>query len=149
MEQRHGGNRNHKIITRNEPDHDGVGFARERFMKLRLSLLGLVFAVVVGTAFAHGNKVYVKGTVEKLGADSVEVKTADGKTVEVKYADTTIFLSRSNNEDKPAKASDLAAGELVVIYATGKGMILAADEMQFSVPAAVKTVPPVPWTPRS
>ena len=144
MEQRHGGNRNHKIITRNEPDHDGVGFARERFMKLRLSLLGLVFAVVVGTAFAHGNKVHVKGTVEKIGADSVAVKTADGKTVEVKFAATTIFLSRSNNEDKPAKASDLAAGDLVVIHATPKDKILEADEIKFSVPAAVKTGALVP-----
>src|SRR5437762_5403394 len=149
MEQRHGGNRNHKIITRNEPDYDGVGFARERFMKLRLSLLGLFLAVVVGTAFAHGNKVHVKGTVEKIGADSVAVKTADGKTVEVKFAATTIFLSRSNNEDKPAKASDLAAGDLVVIHATPKDKILEADEIKFSVPAAGKTGAPVPPTPKS
>ena len=118
-------------------------------MKLRLSLLGLFFAVVVGTAFAHGNKVHVKGTVEKIGADSVAVKTADGKTVEVEFAATTIFLSRSNNEDKPAKASDLAAGDLVVIHATPKDKILEADEIKFSVPAAVKTGAPVPAKPKS
>jgi len=34
-------------------------------MKLRLSLLALLFALVTGTAFAHGNKVHVSGTVEK------------------------------------------------------------------------------------
>src|SRR5213078_4899003 len=107
MEQRHGGNRNHKIITRNEPDHEGAGFARETFMKLRLSLLGLFFAVVVRTAFAHGSKVHVKGTVEKIGADSVVVKTADGKSAQMAIDASTVFLSRSNNEDKPAKASDL------------------------------------------
>src|SRR5437588_11781865 len=109
MEQRHGGNRNHKIITRNEPDHEGAGFARETFMKLRLSLLGLFFAVVVGTAFAHGSKVHVKGTVEKIGADSVVVKTADGKSVEVKFAASTVFVSRSNNADKPEKPKKLGA----------------------------------------
>src|SRR5437016_13176093 len=100
MEQRHGGNRNHKIITRNEPDHDGVGFARERFMKLRLSLLGLVFAVVVGTAFAHGNKVHVKGTVEKFGANSVRGKTQAGRTVKGKSAVTTTFWRGSINKTK-------------------------------------------------
>src|SRR5256886_16718569 len=85
-------------------------------MKLRLSLLALLFALVTGTAFAHGNKVHVRGTVEKISADSVVVKTADGKSVEVKFAASTVFLSRSNNEDKPAKAGDLAPGNLVVIH---------------------------------
>src|SRR6267143_3640130 len=107
MEQRHNGNRNHKIITRNEQHHDGVGFARETVMKLRLFLVSLFFAVVMGAAFAHGNKVHVKGTVEKIGADAVLVKTADGKSVEVKFAPATVFLSRSNNEEKLAKAGDL------------------------------------------
>ena len=59
-------------------------------MNLRLSLLGLFFAVVVATAFAHGSKVHVKGTVEKISADSVVVKTADGKSVEVKFAASTV-----------------------------------------------------------
>ena len=118
-------------------------------MKLRLSLLGLFFAVVVGTAFAHGSKVHVKGTVEKIGADSVVVKTADGKSVEVKFAATTVFLSRSNNEDKPAKASDLATGDLVVIHATPKDKILEADEIKFSVPAATKTAVTAPAKPKS
>jgi len=118
-------------------------------MKLRLSLLGLFFAVVVGTAFAHGSKVHVKGTVEKIGADSVVVKTADGKSVEVKFAASTVFLSRSNNEDKPAKASDLATGDLVVIHATPKDKILEADEIKFSVPAAAKTAVTAPAKPKS
>jgi len=118
-------------------------------MKLRLSLLGFFFAAVTGVAFAHGNKVHVKGTVEKVGADVVVVKTTDGKSVEVKFAATTVFLSRSNNEDKPAKASDLAAGDLVVIHATPKDKILEAEEVRFSVPTTAKTAVAAPAKPKS
>src|SRR6266581_3828511 len=116
-------------------------------MKLRISSLALLFALAMGTALAHGNKVHVRGTVEKISADSVVVKTADGKSVEVKFAASTVFLSRANNEDKPAKASDLAAGDLVVIHATPKDNALRADEIKFSAAAAAKpavTSPPKP-----
>ena len=116
-------------------------------MKLRLPLLALLLALVTGTAFAHGNKVHVRGTVEKISADSVVVKTADGKSVQVKIAASTVFLSRANNEDKPARAGDLAAGDLVVIHATPKDNALRADEIKFSAPAAAKpavTSPPKP-----
>src|SRR5437879_11704667 len=84
-------------------------------MKLRISSLALLFALAMGTALAHGNKVHVRGTVEKISADSVVVKTADGKSVEVKFAASTVFLSRATNEDKTAKAGDLGAGGLVVL----------------------------------
>ena len=117
-------------------------------MKVRLSLLALLFALATGTAFAHGNKVHVRGTVEKISADSVVVKTADGKSVEVKIAASTVFLSRANNEDKPAKAGDLAAGDLVVIHATPKDNILEADEIKFSVAAAAKRATPAPTKPK-
>ena len=117
-------------------------------MKLRLSLLALLFVLVTGTAFAHGNKVHIRGTVEKISADSVVVKTADGKSVEVKIAASTVFLSRANNEDKPAKAGDLVAGDLVVIHATPKDNILEADEIKFSVAAAAKRATPAPTKPK-
>src|SRR5713226_7645798 len=113
-------------------------------MELRISSLVLLFALAMGTAFAHGNKVHVRGTVEKISADSVVVKTADGKSVEVKIAVSTVFLSRANNEDKPAKAGDLAAGDLVVIHATPKDNILEADEIKFSVPPAARPAKPAP-----
>ncbi len=118
-------------------------------MKLRISSLALLFALAMGTALAHGNKVHVRGTVEKISADSVVVKTADGKSVEVKFAASTVFLSRANNEDKPAKAGDLAAGDLVVIHATPKDKTLEADEIKFSGPAAAKTATPAPQKPKS
>ena len=118
-------------------------------MKLRLSLLALLFAVVAGTAFAHGNKVHVRGTIEKIGADSVVVKAADGKSVEVKIGASTVFLARANNEDKPAKAGDLAVGDVVVIHATPKDNTLEADEIKFSVPAAAKAGTPAAQKPKS
>ena len=117
-------------------------------MKLRLPLLALLFALVAGTAFTHGNKVHVRGTVEKISADSLVVKTADWKSVEVKIAASTVFLSRANNEDKPAKAGDLAAGDLVVIHATPKDKTLEADEIKFSGPAAAKTATRAPQKPK-
>ncbi len=107
-------------------------------MKLRLAMLALTLGIVTGAALAHGSKVHVMGTVEKISADSVAVKTKDGKSVEVKLVASTVYLSRSNNEDRPAKFSDLAPGDLVVIHATPKGSLLEADEVKFSVPGANK-----------
>jgi hypothetical protein len=118
-------------------------------MRLRLGSLALLIALVTSIAFAHGTKVHVRGTVEKISADSLVVKTADGKSVEVKIAASTVFLSRSNNEDKPAKAGDLAAGDLVVIHATQKDNTLEADEIKFSVPAGPKTAVPAATKPKS
>jgi hypothetical protein len=111
-------------------------------MKLRILSLALLFTVIGGTAFAHGNKIHVRGSVEKINADSLVVKTADGKSVDVRFSASTVFLSRSSNEDKPAKAGDLAVGDLVVIHATPKDNTLEADEIKFSIPAAAKgTIP--------
>ncbi len=120
-------------------------------MKLREPLLALLFVFVAGNAFAHGNKVHVSGTVEKISAESMLVKTRDGKSVEVKLVPSTVYLSHvagkaakpaDLSEDKPAKLSEIAVGNLVVIHATSKNNALEADEIKFSVPAAPKpTVP--------
>jgi len=132
-----------------KPLHADHSFQRETLMKLRLSSLALLFALATNTACAHDNKVHVSGTVEKISADSLVVKTADGKSVEVKIAVSTVFLSRSNNEDKPAKAADLAAGDRVVIHATPKDNILEADEIKFSVPPAARPAKPAPAKPKT
>lgn len=127
------------------------------FKKLRLGSLALLFAFATGLAFAHGNKVHVSGTVEKIGADSVLVKTRDGKSVEVKLVATTVYLSHmvdktakptDLSEDKPAKLSDVAVGDLVVIHATPKNNALEADEVKFSVPGAAKPATVAPAKPK-
>jgi hypothetical protein len=122
----------------------------ERFMKLRTTILALLAMLFLGSAFAHGNKVHVRGTIERVNADSVVIKTPDGKSVEVKLVASTVYLLHvidksakpsGASEDKPAKVSDLAAGELVVIHATPKDNSLEADEIKFSLPAAAKAKP--------
>jgi hypothetical protein len=127
-------------------------------MKLRLFSLALLFVFVAGMPFAHGNKVHVSGTIEKISAESVVVKTRDGKSVEVKLLASTVYLSHVTdktakpadlNEDKPAKLSDVAVGDLVVIHATPKDNGLEADEVRFSVPGAAKAATPAPAKPKS
>jgi hypothetical protein len=126
-------------------------------MKVRLLMLGLLIALASGAGFAHGNKVHVRGTIEKINTDSVQVKTPDGKSVEVKLAGSTVYLlhvtetqaTPSESADKPAKVSDLAIGDLVVIHATPKGGTLEADEIKFSVPGTNKTAPSSGTKPKS
>ena len=126
-------------------------------MKLSASLLALLFVFVAGNAFAHGEKIHVSGTVEKISAESMLVKTRDGKSVEVKLVASTVYISHVTgkaakpadlSEDKPAKLSEIAVGNLVVIHATSKNNALEADEFKFSVPASPKAAVPAPAKPK-
>jgi hypothetical protein len=107
-------------------------------MKRRIFMFLFFLALASGSALAHGNKVHVRGTVQKISADSVLVKTPDGKSVEVKLMPATVYVLRSNGQDKPAKFADLAAGDFVVIHATPKDSSLEGDEVKFSAPATTK-----------
>ncbi|HEX8880505.1 MAG TPA: hypothetical protein VF749_10775 [Candidatus Acidoferrum sp.] len=111
----------------------------------------LALAFAGGAAFAHGNKVHVKGTVEKIGGDSLQVRTAEGKTVEVKLVASTVYVLHTRtkpgnapdaNEDKPARLADLAVGDAVVIHATPKEGSLEAEEIKFSAPTSNKMASP-------
>jgi hypothetical protein len=122
-------------------------------MKARWLLLTVLLGLAGGLAVAHGTKVHIRGTVEKISADSLQVRTPDGKTVEVKLGASTVYVlhaseklanekagvRRVGDEDKPAKVSDLAVGDLVVIHATPKGSALEADEVKFSLPPKPKS----------
>ena len=127
-------------------------------MKVRLFVLTFLFALVAGMALAHGNKVHVSGTIEKISAESVVVKTRDGKSVQVKLVASTVYLSHvadknakpvDLSEDKPAKLSDMAVGDLVVIHATLKDNSLEAEEVKFSVPGTAKPATATPAKPKS
>ena len=121
----------------------------ERYMKanwLKLTL-ALALAFVGGAALAHGNKVHIKGKVEKIGANSLQVKTGDGKNVEVKLVPSTVYVVHTppkpsdlpnSSENKPAKLADLAVGNAVVIHATPKDGSLEADEVMFSTAGSDK-----------
>lgn len=105
-------------------------------MKKKLSSVLAIAVLIASTALAHGDKKHVVGTLEKINADSVVVRNAAGKSVEVKLVASTIYVSHSGNEDKPAKLADLAVGDRVVIHATPKGETLEANEVRFSAPTA-------------
>ena len=98
--------------------------------------------LTVSLAMAHGDKKHVVGTLEKINADSVTVRTTDGKSVEVKLLPSTLYVSRVGNEDKSAQLSDLAIGDRVVVHATPKGETLEANEIKFSTKAAAAAAKP-------
>ena len=89
----------------------------------------LIALAVAAPAFAHGEKKHVVGTIEKVSAEAVSVKTKEGKSVEVKLAPTTTYVT---SDDKPAKFADLAVGQRVVIHADAKGADLIAATVKFS-----------------
>jgi hypothetical protein len=101
-------------------------------MKLRWIALLIAFALAA-PAFAHGDKKHVVGTIEKLSAEAVSVKTKEGKSVEVKLAPTTTYVT---SDDKPAKFADLAVGQRVVIHADPKGADLIAATVKFATGVA-------------
>jgi ABC-type Fe3+-hydroxamate transport system substrate-binding protein len=97
-------------------------------MKHRWMVL-LLAALVALPALGHGDKKHVVGTIEKLTAESIVVKTQDGTPVEVKLAPTTHYVTSAG---KPAKFTDLAVGHRVVIHADPKGADLVAATVKFS-----------------
>lgn len=110
-------------------------------MRAKLYTLIALIVITTGVAMAHGDEKHVVGTLEKIKADSVIVKTADGKSVEVKLVASTVYFSHVGNEDKSAQLSDLAVGDRVVIHATPNGETLEANEVKFSTKAAAVAKP--------
>lgn len=119
-------------------------------MKVRSLTMLLVFVLAAGATLAHGDKKHITGIVDKITADSVFVKTADGKTVEVKLVAATVYVLHTASStgaatdataDKPAKLSDLAVGDRVLIHATPKGETLEAAEVKFSAGTAPAAKP--------
>jgi len=101
----------------------------------RIVLALLAAAALSFGVAAHGHKQHVSGTIKKINVDSIVVKRKDGSSIVVKLSSSTMFIRRSGNTDKSAKAEDLAVGDLVVIHATPKATGLEADEVKFSTPA--------------
>jgi hypothetical protein len=118
-------------------------------MKFRFFSFFALIVLTVAGGFAHGNKKHITGTLEKINADSVVVKTTDGKSVEVKLVAATAYVSRTDKADKPAKISDLVVGDRVVIHATPKGEALEADEIKFSPASAAHAAVPTGKKPGS
>lgn len=96
-----------------------------------------VLLVTGAAAMEHGGKKHVIGTVEKVGPDSVTVKTEQG-SVTVKLVSSTVYLSvGADKVSKPAKLNDLQVGDRVVIHANTKpDESLEAEEVRFSATPA-------------
>ena len=114
-----------------------IGKTNSKFYALLVML-----ALAASVTLAHGDKKHVIGTVEKVNADSIVVKTAAGQSVTVKLLPSTIFVWRDGGEDRPAKQGELAVGNRVVIHATPRGETLEANEVRFSAPSAAATAKP-------
>jgi hypothetical protein len=128
-------------------------FDEEKLMRLRfLGFLGLLFLAATACV-AHGTKKHVIGTIERVNPDSVVVKTAEGKSVEVKLVATTAYILRIEKTDKAAKVADLAVGQRVVIHSTPhttpKGETLEADEIKFSPSTSAHAATPTAAKPKS
>ncbi len=119
-------------------------------MRVRFAALFLALGALCSAAFAHGDLKHISGTVEKITAGSVFVKTADGKSVEVKIVSSTVYVLHVASQpgtppdgslDKPAKLADLAVGDRVLIHAKPGGETLEAAEVKFSAPVAAAAKP--------
>jgi hypothetical protein len=103
------------------------GVEKGGIVKRCFLFLSVILLAGASIAWAHGDKKHVLGTVEKISADSVTVKTADGQSVEVKLVPETVFLKSGH----AATWKELSAGDRVVIHATPKGAALEASEVKF------------------
>jgi hypothetical protein len=111
-------------------------------MRAKVFTLIALIVLTASVAMAHGDKKHVIGTLEKINVDSVVVKTADGKSVEVKLVASTMYVSHVGNEDKSAQLSNLTVGDRVVIHATPNGESLEANEIKFSSKSPTGTAKP-------
>jgi hypothetical protein len=108
-------------------------------MKTRALILMICLSLAAVAASAHGDEEHVMGTVTKITADAITVKTTASAPVTVAVVAATTFTKGKT----AAKLADLGVGDRVVIHAKepeeGK---LVADTVQFtSKPAATHSTP--------
>ncbi len=85
-------------------------------MRSRTLLLGSFIALLAVPAMAQGNNaIDVRGTVEKVDATSISVKTDDGQVDTIKIAPSAIYI-----EQAPAKLSDIKNNDFVASAAVRK-----------------------------
>src|SRR5947209_15083356 len=79
MKQRLRPSRNLTLVGGNEAVTATARGTMEKTMKAKWLTLTLALAFAGGAAFAHGNKVHVKGTVEKIDGGSLQVRTPEAR----------------------------------------------------------------------
>src|SRR3990172_2758573 len=109
---------------------------------LKRSAVALILTTCVATfAFGHEGKVHVMGTVTKLSANQVTVKTVDGKTTTILLKKDTKYL-KGEKGNSAASASDLKVGQRVVIDVTGQGQKATAIEIRLGIQGMDRGVKP-------
>ena len=95
----------------------------------RIVAISIAVLCVTVVTWAHGNETHVMGTVTKISANSITVRTAarTHKMVTVFIVPSTKFL-KSGAE---ASLKDLKVDDRVVIHAKPNGDKLEADTVEF------------------
>lgn len=96
-------------------------------MKHHLVVIALLVTLLATTAFAHGGEEHVMGTVTKITATSITVKTAKNETKDLAITDKTTF----EKSGSPATLADLNVGDRVVIHAMESKGKLTAHVVRF------------------
>jgi len=99
---------------------------KQQFFRLSVLAVGLIFLSTI--VLAHGDQQHVMGTVTKVDAASISVKTTTGEEKVVMILSTTKFVKGT----APATAHDLRVGDRVVIHAKPEGNMLDATEVKIS-----------------
>jgi len=100
-------------------------------MKAPVLVLFVCISLAAVAAMAHGGEEHVMGTVTKVTADSITVKTTAKEPVTVGVVPATKFMMGK----MAMKIDGLKVGDRVVIHATEpKEGTLVADTVDFSTP---------------
>ena len=95
----------------------------------------LVAGLVPTIAFAHGGEEHVIGTVTKVSAVAVTVKTTDGKMVQVGFDAKTTY----SRAEQPIQKTDIKVGDRIVIHAVEVNEKLVAHTVEIGAKAAAKS----------
>ena len=96
----------------------------------RTILIAIVALILATLAFAHGNEQHVMGTVTKIDAGSITVKTTRGEMKTVMILASTKFVKGTSS----AAQQDLKVGDRVVIHAKPEGDMLHGTEVKIADP---------------
>jgi hypothetical protein len=99
-----------------------------QFLLVTIGLITILPTIVL----AHGDQQHVMGTVAKIDAGSISVKTTTGEVKVVTILPTTKFLKGT----AVATADDVKVGDRVVIHAKPDGNALNATEVKIGEAAA-------------
>jgi len=104
-------------------------------LRIQVALLAILSLALLPTlAVAHGGEEHVTGTVIRITATSVTVKTTAGKTVEVAFDSKMTTYARAN---KPIRKTDIKVGDRIVIHAmeVNEKMVAHSVETGTATPA--------------